>query len=92
MKLQWRLSEAIERYNQSLDICIKANNKWGMARLYNNIANIYEMTMDFERAIEFQKLRLDIATELGDRDGYVKSCVCVAAMYHVLGDNHNASR
>ena len=90
MKLQWKLSEALDRFNQSLEICQKANNKWGISRLYNNIANIYEMTMDFETAIKFQKDRLAIAKQLQDRDGLVKSCSCIAAMYHVLGEDQLA--
>jgi len=90
--LQWKLGEALERYNTSLEICTKANNKWGMGRLYNNIANIYEMTMDFDKAIEFQKKRQDIAVQLKDRDGNIKSCACLAALYHVKNDDHTAIR
>lgn len=90
LKLQWKLSEALERYDLSLEICKKMNNRWGMSRLYNNMANIYEMTMDFEKAIQYQKDRLELAKQLEDQDGLVKSCACIAAMYHTLHDHQSA--
>ena len=82
----------MDHYNEALDIAIKANNKFGQARIYNNIANILELLMDFERAIEYHKLRLDIATEIEDRDGIVKACSSIAALYHTIGEYENAIR
>ena len=91
-KLENNLEGALEHYNKSLDISIKANNRYAQGRLYNNIANIWEMTMDFERAIEFQKLRLDIATDQNESDSIIKACSCLAALYHTIDDCPNAIR
>ena len=88
--MQWKLSEAMERFETTLDLCKKRNNRWGMSRMYNNIANIYEMTMDFEQAIKYQKDRFDLAKQLEDRDGFVKSCASIAALYHTLQDSKSA--
>lgn len=76
----------MDHYNAALDIAKKANNKFGQGRIYNNIANIFELLMDFEQAIEYQKQRLDIATEIEDRDGIVKACSTIATLYHTIGD------
>ena len=90
MKMQWKLSEALERYDKTLELCKKRNNKWGMSRIYNNMANIYEMTMDFDKAIKYHKDRLELAKQLEDRDGFVKSCASIAALNHTKQDNQGA--
>ena len=88
--MQWKLSEALDRFEQVLELCKKRNNRWGMSRIYNNMANIYEMTMDFEKAIKYHKDRLELAKQLEDRDGFVKACAGIAALYHVQEDNQSA--
>lgn len=48
--------------------------------------------MDYEKAVEYQKLRLDIATQLRDRDGEAKGCAALGALYHGLKDFPNSIR
>ena len=91
-KLEWRLGEALEYYKTSLTFALKQNNKYAQGRLYNNMANILEIQMDYQEAIEKHKLHLGLAIMLSDRDGIVKSCGAIASLYHTIHDIPNTLR
>ena len=85
-KQEWKLAKAMECYDASLNLAVKHNNKYAQGRLYNNMANILELQMDYEQAIEYHQKHLDVAVELNNRDGIVKSCGALASLYHTIED------
>lgn len=50
------------------------------------MANIYEMLMDTDKAIELHKERYKIAADLEDLHGQGKACVSLGAMYLIKED------
>lgn len=74
----------MECYKGSLELAIKHNNKYAQCRLYNNLANIEELLMNFEAAIEYQLQNLAVAKVLKNRDTIVKACGAIAGYYHTL--------
>lgn len=85
-KMKGKLAKALEYYEQALGMVKKRNERWCVARLYNNIANIHELTANYEEAIKYHLLRIEIAEELPDLDGISKASSSLAAMYHAQGD------
>ena len=76
----------MEFYQAALDIATKRNDGNAKLRLYCNMANVMELQMQFEAAIEYMEKMLEIATDKKKRDSVVKACGTLASLHHLLGN------
>jgi tetratricopeptide (TPR) repeat protein len=82
---QSRYTEAIEFYQQSLNIAHEMGDRGGEAILLGNLGIAYQSLGQYPRAIEFHQQSLDIEREIGDRGGEAASLGSLGNAYHSLG-------
>ncbi|MBI3518398.1 MAG: tetratricopeptide repeat protein [Bacteroidetes bacterium] len=76
--------KALNLFFKSLEICKKENNKKFTSKLYNNIANCYDVMGIYEKALYFHFEALKIKEELGLKDKIYISRINIATVYYNL--------
>jgi pentatricopeptide repeat protein len=66
---QGKVSEAIELYEQSLEIQKAIGNQQGIAATLNNLASIYVRQNQIDEAFKLFKESLEIRERIGDAEG-----------------------
>ena len=82
--------QAIEFYQQWLEIARKISDRTGEAIALGNLGNIYESTRQYQQAIEFYQQWLNVVKLTGDRSG---EAICLSGLgnvYDYLGQYQQA--
>ena len=78
--------DAKQNYEHGLETSRRLNDLQSQAKLFDNMANIYETMGDYNRAISYQHKRLKIAQLLKDGDLEYKTRTRLGYVYSVQGD------
>ena len=76
----FRFSDAINAYNQSLEIKREIGDRAGEAKTLHQIGMVYEDTNNFDKALEFYNQSLEIERELGNKSGEAISLKTIKAL------------
>ena len=82
---QSRYPEAIDFYQQFLDIAREIGDRSGEAISLNNLGSTYDSLGQYQRAIEFLQQSLEIYREIGDRNGEAISLNNLGSTYDSSG-------
>ncbi|MCK5776837.1 MAG: tetratricopeptide repeat protein, partial [Bacteroidales bacterium] len=88
--LRGRLNEAMEYYQQGLEIREAIGDKVGVGNSLNNIGNIYYSKGNYSKTIEYYNKSLKIEEELGDIKGVAGSLINIGNLYDKLGNSEEA--
>ena len=72
----YRISErrqALDTWQQALELYRQAGNRTGEAIILGNIGNVYQSLGDYPQALDYQEQSLTLKRELGDRAGEAKT-------------------
>ena len=78
--------QAINCYQQSLEIQQEIGNRSGIADSLMGLGNAYDSLGDYRRAIDYHQQSLEIQQEIGNRSGIANSLGNLGNAYHSLGD------
>lgn len=81
-----RYSQAIEYYQQSLNIHKNSGNRYGEANSLNNLGEIYSLLGEYSQAIDFYQQSLNIQRDIGNRSGEAASLNALGNIYDALGE------
>jgi len=81
-----RYSQAIEYYQQSLNIHKNSANRYGEANSLNNLGEIYSLLGEYSQAIDFYQESLNIQRDIGNRSGEAASLNALGNIYEALGE------
>ena len=71
--------KALEFYQKSYDLAVKANNLLKQSIAISNMANVYNYTSNLDKSIEYYNKSLEIELKLNNKEG-------IASEYHGLGN------
>jgi len=89
-KQQSQYQQAIDVYQQSLEIQRQIGDRNGEANSLGNLGAAYSSLGEYERAIEFYQQSLEIQRQIGDRKGEANSLGNLGAAYGSLGEYERA--
>ncbi|MEG4989059.1 CHAT domain-containing protein [Microcoleus sp. BR0-C5] len=81
-----RYSQAIEYYQQSLNIHKNSGNRYGEANALNNLGEIYSLLGEYSQAIDCYQQSLNIQRDIGNRSGEAASLNALGNIYDALGE------
>ena len=81
-----RYSQAMEYYQESLNIHRNNGNGYGEANSLNNLGNIYSARGEYSLAIDCHQQALNIQRDIGNRSGEAESLNALGSIYDTLGD------
>jgi tetratricopeptide (TPR) repeat protein len=81
-----RYSQAIEYYQQLLNIHRDTNNRYGEANSLNNLGNIYSLLGEYSQAIDCHQQSIEIQRDIGNRSGEAESLNALGSIYDALGE------
>ncbi|UNU22943.1 tetratricopeptide repeat protein [Microcoleus vaginatus] len=81
-----RYSQAIEYYQQSLNIHKNSGNRYGEANSLNNLGEIYSLLGEYSQAIHCYQQSLNIQRDIGNRSGEAASLNALGNIYDALGE------
>jgi CHAT domain-containing protein/Flp pilus assembly protein TadD len=90
---QYRISqfrEALQSWEQALDIYREIGDRAGEGRALGNLGNAYLSLGDYQQAIDLYEQHLAIAREIGDRAGEGRALNNLGIAYRSLGDYQQA--
>jgi CHAT domain-containing protein/uncharacterized protein HemY len=90
---QYRVSqfrEALQSWEQALDIYREIGDRAGEGRALNNLGEVYRNLGDYQQAIDLYEQGLAIAREIGDRAGEGRALGNLGSAYLSLGDYQQA--
>ncbi len=61
-----RYAESLERFLDNIDRSAMVKNNEKLAESYNNVGVVYEAMKDYDNALQYHQLSLDLRRELGD--------------------------
>lgn len=79
--LKGNYSAAKEWYHQLIEVSERAKYKRGLAAGYSNMASVYSVEKDFERAVNYHKNALIIEQDIGNVYGIINSLCLVSETY-----------
>ena len=82
--------QAIDYYQQSLQIQQEIGNRSGIADSFNNLGLAYRSLGEYQRAIEYHQQSLQIQQEIVNRFGMANSFNNLGLAYHYLGEYQRA--
>jgi adenylate cyclase len=80
--IQGKYVEALDYYEQSLQLFRREDDKVGVANLLNNIGSIYANKGDDAKALEYCLQSLKIAEETGDKTRVMSALINVGSIYY----------
>ena len=80
------LDTAKEHFLAAMNIAKERGDKRPLAKIYNNLGNIYELQMNNDEALSCNKERLKVAKELNDQNGIGKALANLGNLSHVVGN------
>ncbi|MFN2458902.1 MAG: adenylate/guanylate cyclase domain-containing protein [Chitinophagaceae bacterium] len=86
-KIQGKYVEALDHYQQSLQIFKNQKDKIGIANLLNNIGSIHAEQGDDAKALEYCLQSLKIAEQTGDKMRIMSALINVGSIYHNKKDD-----
>ena len=84
----YEYTDALEYFNKSLSIFKQTGNRFKIAKIYTNIANVYYYQNNFSAALEYYQKSLIIYKNIKDKNEISYSYYCLAYAYKGLG-NYN---
>jgi len=85
-----KFHQAIEFYQQSLEIKRKIGDRNGEVNSLNNLGSAYNALGQPQQAIEFHQQSLEISREVGDRNSEASSLGNLGSAYNTLGQLQRA--
>ena len=82
---QGQYQEALELYEQSLEIARQWDDRFDEANILNNIGALYFSRGDYRPALEFHQEALAMRQEIGDRAGAAQTLNDIATVYNSQG-------
>ncbi|MEG4234435.1 CHAT domain-containing protein [Microcoleus sp. Pol11C3] len=79
-------SQAIEYYQQSLNIHRDTNNRYAEANSLNNLGNIYSLLGEYSQAIDYHQRAINIQRDIGNRGGEAESLNALGNIYDAQGE------
>ncbi len=83
-------NQAIDFYQQALEICKEIGDRSGQANSLNNLGNGYYSLGQYQQAIQLYQQSLEIAREIGDRNGEASSLGNLGNASYSLGQYQQA--
>jgi tetratricopeptide (TPR) repeat protein len=83
-------NEALEKFNQSMEIETKLGNQRGIAHALHNIAVIHQHRGEYDEAFEKYNQSIEIKKKLGDQQGIAQALNNIAAIYQHKGEYDEA--
>ncbi len=74
-------AKAIGDYSNALSYFKKSGNSLGLAKVYNNIGNLY-LTIDYDQSLDFLEKGLAIAQQLGNTNMIARTTLNIGNVYH----------
>lgn len=84
-----KYDKALELYNKIMKLAKQINNYKHISIIYNNIGAIYDKKLDYDKALEYYLLSLDIIEKYNIRDSTIPY-ISVADIYIKLNDKKSA--
>ncbi|MCC3427013.1 MAG: CHAT domain-containing protein [Microcoleus sp. PH2017_01_SCD_O_A] len=81
-----RYSQAMEYYQESLNIHRNNGNGYGEANSLNNLGNIYSARGEYSQAIDYHQQALNIQQDIGNSSGEAESLNALGSIYDALGE------
>jgi len=82
---QKEYDKALLYYEEALDYCLKDNNEYGMAGIYNDMEIVYRKKRDFEKALELRNKCILLDKKTGNDHGLSVSYNNLGELYNDLG-------
>ena len=79
--LRGELSNALENYNNAMEIYDSLSNEWGMANSLINIGNIYINQADYSTALEYFEKSLEKYESIDFKNGVANSLSNIGLVY-----------
>ncbi|MDO8896798.1 MAG: tetratricopeptide repeat protein [Bacteroidales bacterium] len=84
--------QALDYYNQSLELREKTGNQLGMAIVLANIGNIYRDRKQFDLAFSFYERSLNISKVIGYKEGIALAKYYLGVAYNKIGNFKESNR
>jgi tetratricopeptide (TPR) repeat protein len=84
-QIQGNLREALEHYQQALEIDRKIGNKQGEASTLTNMGNVYQIQGKFKEALEHYQQALEIDRKIGNEEKEVNQLCNIGVVYKNQG-------
>ena len=84
------LENALENYNEALDIQREIDDKSGEGTTLNNISQIHHDRGDYETALKYLEQSLAIRQQIGDKSGEGSTLNNISQIYDARGDYETA--
>jgi len=82
--------QALEMYQQSMEIKEKLGDQRGIAGTLHNIANLHYETGEYEQALEKYQRSMEIKEKLGDQSGIAHTLHQIAMIHQDKGEDQQA--
>jgi putative nucleotidyltransferase with HDIG domain len=84
---QGKLSEALERFEISLDLAQQTDNQKAQSSALNNIAIIYRAFEENERALEYETQNLKLSQSIGDVKSIIRASNAIGLIHLELAES-----
>ncbi len=82
--------DALQKYNETLDLFMKLNDLEGESAALDNISRIYEVQGDYAKALKYLESALENSRKIGHRQGEAIILSDFSKIYRALGDSGKA--